>query len=114
MRNFKEVRHPPTCYTGLSSMPSTSMSNPALPSPHQLYVGELLCQSVRVVADGKHVLLDGWRLRFEGHQLVRDRGGIEGDLKYAFFPLVHQGQPLAKLLQHLVEGFPVCLREESR
>lgn len=90
------------------------MSNPALPSPHQLYVGELLCQSVRVVADGKHVLLDGWRLRFEGHQLVRDRGGIEGDLKYAFFPLVHQGQPLAKLLQHLVEGFPVCLREESR
>jgi len=86
------------------------------PSPHQLHVGKLLCQCVRVIADGEHVLLDRRRLGFEGHQLVRDGGGVEGDLDNALFPLAHQGQPLAKLLQHLVQGFPVRLRrgEERR
>lgn len=87
---------------------------PPSPLPHQLHVGELLCQCVRVVADGEHVLLDGRRLGFEGHQLVRDGGGVEGDLDDALFPLAHEGQPLAELLQHLVQGFPVCLRGEER
>lgn len=74
-------------------------------------MGELLCQRVGVVADGEYVLLDGRRLGLEGHQLVR--GGIEGDLDNALFPLAHQGQPLAKFLQHLVQGFPVCLERRG-
>lgn len=88
------------------------LSDPSLASPHQLHVGELLCQGVRVVADGEDVLLDGRGLGFEGHQLVRDGGGIDGDLKAALFPLAHQDQPLVELLQHLIQGFPVSLREE--
>lgn len=93
--------------------------NPRFPpspstSPHQLHVGELLCQCVRVVADREHVLLDGRRLGLEGHQLVRDGGRVEGDLDDALFPLAHQGQPLTKLLQHLVQGFPVRLRRGER
>lgn len=75
-------------------------------------MGKLLCQGVRVIADGEDVLLDGWGLGFEGHQLVRDGGGIDGDLKAALLPLAHQDQPLVELLQHLIQGFPVSLREE--
>lgn len=77
-------------------------------------MGELLRQRVRVVADGEHVLLDGRRLGLEGHELVGDGGGVEGDLDDALLALAHQGQPLAELLQHLVQGFPVRLRREER
>lgn len=77
-------------------------------------MGELLCQRVRVVADGEHVLLDGRRFGLEGHELVGDGGGVEGDLDDALLALAHQGQPLAELLQHLVQGFPVRLQGEER
>lgn len=76
-------------------------------------MGELLRQRVRVVADGEHVLLDGRRLGLEGHELVRDGRGVEGDLDDALLALPHQRQPLVELLQHLVQGFPVRLRQEG-
>lgn len=117
MLHYPLLLHPPPILVVISypdrCLTLISLCHPP-PIPHQLHVGELLCQCVGVIADGEHVLLDGWRLGLEGHQLVRDRGGIEGDLDNTLFPLAHQGQPLAEFLEHLVQGFPVSLERNRR
>lgn len=74
--------------------------------PYQLYVSQLLGQSVRVAADGNDVPLYGLRFGLQNREPICRCGA---DFRQDFLILAECGKFADKTLDHLLDVLPVCL-----